>query len=91
MRTYTKPTTTTKRWISPTPNCGHGGTTFTWVAIAFVWMCPACIASIGALYQTCTKCGRTPLPGTQLVDVFRAGRLCHSCRRDHNAARRIRL
>lgn len=77
------------RFVMPTPNCGHGGATYTYVTIAELWMCPSCIASIGPLYQSCSSCGRQPPAGTQLVDVFRAGRLCPSCRRDFLATRRF--
>lgn len=75
--------------LIPTPNCSHGGATFTWVTVAQLWMCPPCIASIGALYQVCSSCGHPPPAGTQLIDMFRAGRLCISCRREYLAIRRI--
>lgn len=78
------------RFVPPTPNCGHACSTFTWVGLAEIWMCAACIASIGPLYpRTCSKCGHPPPAGTQLIDVFRVGRLCFLCRRDHLATRRI--
>lgn len=57
--------------------------------IAELWMCPACIASIGPLYQTCSHCGHFPPAGTQLIHVTRAGHLCTSCRRDFLANRRF--
>lgn len=76
-----------RRFIVPTPNCGHGGTTFTYVTIAELWMCPLCIASIGALYKTCSNCGLLPPVGTQLTTTHRAGDLCTTCRREFLASR----
>lgn len=73
------------------PSCGHNCTTYTWVGLAELWMCAACIASIGALYQTCSKCGQLPPANTQLLDVHRVGRLCTTCRRDHLATRSLRF
>lgn len=77
------------RFVMPTPNCGHGGTTYTFVGLAELWMCPVCIASIGRLYECCSSCGRPPPAGTQLIDVFRAGRLCFTCRREFLSSRRF--
>lgn len=58
------------------------GSTFTWYGLGEIWLCAACFASIGGLVQICNHCGQPPAPGTQLIHVFRAGRLCFSCRRD---------
>jgi len=77
------------RFVPPTPNCGHDGSTFTFSTLAELWMCTRCVASVGALYQTCSICGCSPQPGTQLVGSFRVGLLCFTCRRDHLAQRRI--
>jgi hypothetical protein len=77
---------TAPRRTTPTPNCGHGGATFTHVSLAGVWLCPLCMKSIGALYARCTRCGRFPAPGAQLVPCF-GGHLCPGCRRDLRAQR----
>ncbi len=71
------------------PSCGHSCTTYTWIEIAELWMCAACIASIGSLYQICSRCARMPAADAQLVDVFRVGRLCPTCRREYFAARPV--
>lgn len=76
--------------VRPLPNCGHKSTTFTWVALAELWMCALCIASIGPLYRkTCTRCGCEASADIELVDVFRVGLLCPTCRREYLANRRI--
>lgn len=78
-----------ERFVAPEPNCGHVGSTFTWIGMAHLWMCALCIASIGPLYtQRCSHCGRAPHNNEQLVDVFRAGRLCRGCRLNHLRGRR---
>lgn len=73
-------------FVAPTPNCGHGGRTFTYYRLGQVWLCPACFASIGGLLELvaiCDRCRRSPARGEQLVNVFRVGRLCFPCRRDY--------
>jgi hypothetical protein len=79
-------------FIAPTPNCGHGGRTFSYYRIGELWLCPACFASIGGLLELVAVCShccrRPPARGEQLTNVFRAGRLCSTCRRDHRAAAR---
>lgn len=74
----------TARFVPPTPNCGHvEGVTFTFYVLGALWLCAGCDSSIGLLGAVkCNRCGRRPSAGTQLVDVFRAGRLCPKCRRD---------
>lgn len=72
----------TARFVPPAPNCGHlDGVTFTFVPIAQTWMCTLCMASLGALYQTCACCGSLPPRGTQLISTTR-GSLCIACRRE---------
>lgn len=67
-------------FIAPTPNCGHGGTTFTWFRLPKLWLCVKCALSIGPLYARCAACGNYAPDGTQLISVYRAGRLCIHCR-----------
>lgn len=79
----------TATFVPPTPNCGHDGVTFTFYQLGDLWLCPPCFTSIGQLQQRCSKCGVVAsLKRPPLVDVFRHGRLCFSCRRDVLAARR---
>jgi hypothetical protein len=69
-------------FIAPTPNCGHGGSTFTWYALGETWLCGACHASIGLLGARCARC-QSPAPdGTRLVEVHACGLLCVTCQRD---------
>lgn len=74
--------------MTPSPNCGHGGRTFTFVALAAVWMCGLCMASIGPLYRRCVRCAALPTPSDPLVSTAR-GTLCRSCRRDYALERRF--
>ena len=77
----------TARYEAPSPNCGHLGTvTFTFVPIAGIWMCALCMSSVGALYVSCARCGRSPA-GTQLASTVK-GRLCPICMRDFRAGHR---
>lgn len=78
-----------KRFIAPTPNCGHGGTTFTWVLLSGIWMCVKCVLSVGLLFMRCARCGNYPPEKTQLVLVHKAGSLCVHCRRAELAQRRM--
>ena len=76
------------RFQPPIPNCGHlDQVTFTHVPLAKIWMCALCIASIGALYVTCARCGRPPAPDMQLASTSK-GRLCNTCLRDFRAGHR---
>jgi len=78
----------TERFVPPEPNCRHvDGVTFTFVAISEIWMCPACVASIGGLFASCTRCSRSVASGAQLVST-KHGRLCNSCLREYRAAHR---
>lgn len=77
----------TATFVPPAPNCGHDGVTFTFYPLGELFLCPPCMTSIGPLHQTCSNCGAMPKPGTLLVDVFRRGRLCFTCRRDALANR----
>lgn len=78
-----------KRFIAPTPNCGHGGTTFTWFRLPKLWMCVLCAASLGALYKRCARCGNWPPENTQLVAVHKVGGLCIHCRKSELVQRRF--
>lgn len=63
--------------IAPVPNCGHASKSYTHIAIANTWMCPKCIASIGALYARCSICCCYP---AQLVTRF-GRKFCFTCSR----------
>lgn len=71
------------RFVAPTPNCKHGGTTFTWYGLGELWLCHACFSSIGLLGARCFRCRASAPPGTRLVEVHRHGLLCIHCQRDH--------
>lgn len=71
--------------IAPTPNCGHNSKSFTHIAIADTWMCPKCIASIGALYARCSICACFPAPA-QLITRF-GRKFCSACARGVTAPR----